>query len=416
MLFCKKFRSGFQHLKNCKLNRDFRCELYSTAQDLPDAWDELNAGRNFFLSRNYLKSLEDCQSNQLQFRYVLAFKKEKAVMLTNFQISDFSARVFGSILQEQLQELQSGKSYLFEHYLKKSKKKNEIVMRLVTCGNNFASGEHAFLSQKLKPNEEGLLLEMIIDTISKEEKLRGKISATLIKDFYKKKSLINIPESIAKFNSFTVEPNMIVKIPKEVKSLNEYIGYFSKKYRNRAKSILQKGSVLEYRELNATDIGNLNGIIYSLYESVFENAKFKLVKLDENYFLRMKESFADQFRCFGFFYNKKLVGFTSAFFLSDSEMEAHYIGFDYSINKEFEIYQNILYRFIEQGIEKKVKILNLGRTAAEIKSTVGAVAEELICYIKPQNTVSKIVLNPFISFLQPGEWIPRNPFKEETVS
>jgi len=44
---------------------------------------------------------------------------------------------------------------------------------------------------------------------------------------------------------------------------------------------------------------------------------------------------------------------------------------------------------------------------------VGAKAHELVCYIKPQNTVSKVILNPFINFLQPTEWIPRNPFKEE---
>jgi hypothetical protein len=60
----------------------------------------------------------------------------------------------------------------------------------------------------------------------------------------------------------------------------------------------------------------------------------------------------------------------------------------------------------------KTKV-NLGRTASEIKTTVGAKPHELLCYIKPQNTVSKLILKPFMQFLQPTEWIPRNPFKEE---
>ena len=63
-------------------------------------------------------------------------------------------------------------------------------------------------------------------------------------------------------------------------------------------------------------------------------------------------------------------------------------------------------------LKKKSKI-NLGRTASEIKTTVGAKAHELLCYIKPQNAVSKLILKPFMQFLQPTEWIPRNPFKEE---
>ena len=68
---------------------------------------------------------------------------------------------------------------------------------------------------------------------------------------------------------------------------------------------------------------------------------------------------------------------------------------------------------IDCAIINKKQQVNLGRTAAEIKTTVGAKAQDLICYIKPQNTISKIIQKPFISFLQPSEWVARNPFKEE---
>ena len=106
-----------------------------------------------------------------------------------------------------------------------------------------------------------------------------------------------------------------------------------------------------------------------------------------------------------------MVAFACGFYLKD-EVEAHYIGFDYDCNREFELYQTILYSYIEQAILEKKSHVNLGRTASEIKSTVGARAHELLCYIRPQNTISKIVMKPFMQFLQPSEWIPRNPFKE----
>ena len=99
--------------------------------------------------------------------------------------------------------------------------------------------------------------------------------------------------------------------------------------------------------------------------------------------------------------------------MPDSSLEAHYIGLDYEFNSKFNLYQNILYGMIEEAIKNKLSKVNLGRTAAEIKTTVGAKAVDLICYIKPQNTISKIIQKPFISFLQPADWIPRNPFKEE---
>ena len=142
------------------------------------------------------------------------------------------------------------------------------------------------------------------------------------------------------------------------------------------------------------------------------NAKFKLVKLSYDYFTEMKRIFSEEFKVYGFFKDGELLAFNSSILLKEM-LEAHFIGFNYELNKEFELYQNLLYHFIELAILNKKKTVGMGRTASEIKSTTGAKANELVCYIKPQNTVSKVILKPFISFLQPTEWIPRNPFKEE---
>ena len=59
------------------------------------------------------------------------------------------------------------------------------------------------------------------------------------------------------------------------------------------------------------------------------------------------------------FLENKLVGFDSGYNLSEDTLEAHYIGVDYEVNKEYEIYQNILYHFIELAITHKKKHLNL---------------------------------------------------------
>jgi len=121
--------------------------------------------------------------------------------------------------------------------------------------------------------------------------------------------------------------------------------------------------------------------------------------------------FPDQFFIRAYFRAGELVAFQSGFILEES-IEAHYVGFDEKYNEEYECYQNLLYDFINTAIINKKKTIQLGRTAAEIKSTVGAKPVELVCYIKPQNTISKLIMNPFIKFLEPNEWIPRDPFKK----
>lgn len=411
MVFCTTYKEQKRKRKQRKLDGNHTFTFYDSILAVnPFEWQTLCDKNNFFLGREYLTVIERLHSPHIKMRYVIVYKKREPVFAVCFQVIDFKAQVFGDLVAQQVSELQSKRLKLFDKYV--SKYKDEVIMRLVTCGNNFVSGEHGFVYDTIKREEAFYLLEKVTEIISKEEKLRGTISATLVKDFYSR----SLPkEKVMQENGFlefTVEPNMIVKIPHGIKSVHEYVAIFSKKYRNRAKNIFKSGAAVEKRNLDVEDVKKLNKQLYKLYEHVFANAKFKLVKAAEDYFYEMKKTFPEDFFITGYFLDDKLVAFDSGYYLDDT-LEAHYIGLNYNINKEYDLYQNILYHLIHLSIKSEKKHLNLGRTAAEIKSTVGAKAHELVCYIKPQNTVSKVILKPFISFLQPTEWVPRNPFKEE---
>ena len=396
-----------------KLKGNYTFTFYESMIEIdPFVWRDVLGPFDFFLDPLYLQLIENLHKPQMAHRYAIVYKEKKPVFLCYFQVIDFTADVFGELVESQITDLKSRRLKLFDRYI--DKYKDHVVMRLVTCGNNFVSGEHCFAySTNIGRGEAFFILEKISNVVSKEEKLRGTISATLIKDFY----IDNLPKEKVltenKFIEFIVEPNMIIEIPSGITSLNEYVALYAKKYRNRAKNIFKSGAQITKKNFTDEEIKIHNKQIYALYEQVFMHAKFKLVKLAEDYFYEMKKNFTDIFFVTGYFLEDKLVGFDSGYHLPDNTLEAHYIGIDYEINKEYELYQNILYYFIEQAIISKKKYLNLGRTVSEIKSTVGAKAHDLVCYIKPQNTVSKVVLNPFINYLQPTAWIPRNPFKED---
>ena len=128
----------------------------------------------------------------------------------------------------------------------------------------------------------------------------------------------------------------------------------------------------------------------------------------------MKKVLGDKFNFTAYYHDQKLIGFKTTFIL-EHEIEAHFIGLDYSINKELDLYQNILYDYVKEAIENSSKKLLLGRTASEIKSTVWAEALELTCYIRHRNPLSNRIIKPFVDYLKPSEWIPRNPFKEISI-
>lgn len=410
--FCKPVSSKKRFLPFRELNEDFSFSLFDKADAIPATdWEAITHKKTVFLEKDFLKIIEKGEHSRLMCRYVIVYHKKRPCGIIYYQVIDFKAGIFGDLMNQQVESIRSTRMNLFEKYIDSNK--HEILLRLFTCGNNLVSGEYGFLfDKKIRERDAHELLLKITDIVSKEEKLRGTISAVLIKDFYKPLE----PEDLfryEKYSRFFVEPNLIVTIPKNISSLNEYIELFSKKYRNRAKAIFKNTQALKINELDADEIRLHEEDMYTLYERVFSNAKFKLIKLPKNYFSSVKSLYKDHFKVKGFFYNTRLVAFGTSFLMEDGSLEAHYIGFDYDLNTQFDLYQNLLYSMINEAIIHKCTKVNLGRTAAEIKTTVGARPQNLICYIKPQNTISKLIQKPFISFLQPAEWVPRNPFKEE---
>lgn len=408
--FCDKIISRNILKPNRRLFSQYTFTCFEEINAVPETeWNQAINNTNVFLSYTYLSVLHKEKSGNFRFRYIIVYNRKKPIGVVYFQINDFSASLFGELIEEQISELKSKRASVFQRYLEKNE--HETIMRLVTCGNNFISGEHGFYLDVNNKKTTFKLVEGVIDCVARAEKLRGKISAILVKDFYAEGFGDKDCWYCTKFKHFNVEPNMIIDLPQGLSSLTDYINCFAKKYRNRAKHILNASSTLIKKRLTITEIAFHKKTMHDLYNQVFNHAKFKLAHLSENYFEDVMKSGTNAFYVDAWFLENKMVSFACGFCLKN-EVEAHYVGFDYNLNKEYELYQNILYSFIEQAIVMKKAKINLGRTASEIKTTVGAKPYELLCYIKPQNTISKLILKPFMQFLQPTEWVPRNPFKE----
>ncbi len=410
--FCKPISSKKRFLPNRAINKQFSFTLYDKAKQItPKDWDKFAEKKGPFLNRTYLKIIEQSLFAKMQSRYVVVYFEGEPCGIIYYQVIDFNASVFSSLINEK--SLSTHKTILKKYV---DANHEEVLMRLFTCGNNLISGDYGFcFDSKIKEADAHTLLLEITELIAKEDKLKNTISAITLKDF---ESPLK-PAKLFKEENYShcsVEANMIVNIPSGIENIEGYIQLFSKKYRNRAKSVFKKFRGVNVKNLSVDEVLTLNSKLYALYEAIFNEAQFKLLKLPVDYFSATKANFDNQFFIKGLFLNNELVGFYSYFLFSKEVVEAHYIGLNYEFNQDYCLYQNILYDLIGIAINNKASILNLGRTAAEIKTTVGALPQDLICYIKPQNTFSKFIQKPLVNLLQPTEYIPRNPFKEETIS
>ena len=399
-----------------KKSSDFAFAVYDSVSMINlEHWNKIVVHGSEFLQIPFLTVLENERPDNMHFHYAIIYDSNKPVAIAYFQVIDFSSESFGSNVEQNDNEFSCVitdylKKYLTNHLIKSA---DRINIRLLICGNAFVSGEHGFTCIPEANKTEAVdALADVIYRITNAEKLRGKIAIVLVKDFYA--SSVKHTKEFAeyKYHDFLVEPNMVLDI--HWNTFEEYLNAMSKKYRNRAKNIVKKGSEIERKDFSVEDIKANSKQLLHLYNNVHLKAKFRMASLTLSYFAEMKNVLGDKFNFVGYYHEQKLIGFRSTFILED-EIEAHFVGLDYSINKELELYQNILYDYVKDGLNKKVKHLFLGRTASEIKSTLGAEALELTCYIRHRNPLSNRIIKPFVDYLRPSEWVPRNPFKEISV-
>lgn len=405
--------------KKCSLQKEpstFSFENVDTVDGINvEHWNSIVPYGSEFLKLSYLKVWEKAHAENMRFHYTIIYDRGKPVAIAYFQVIDFNGENFDSLIElDNNEALCRITAYLQKHLTKHLKRNaDKINMRLLICGNSFISGEHGF-THAPGVNKPQLIdaLADVIYSVSKTEKLRGKIAAVLVKDFYITENNAAAELEEFKYHDFLAEPNMILGIQWE--TFDDYLNAMSKKYRNRAKGIIKKGDGMERRDFSLSNIKENEKEINLLYKNVHLKAKFRLATLPADYFAEMKKEQKEKFVFTAYYYEEKLVGFRTSFIL-DKALEAHFIGIDYELNKQLELYQNILYDYVKEAIIIHTEQLILGRTASEIKSTIGAEAVELKCYIRHHNPLSNRIIKPFVDYLKPAEWIPRNPFKDIAI-
>jgi hypothetical protein len=144
---------------------------------------------------------------------------------------------------------------------------------------------------------------------------------------------------------------------------------------------------------------------------VAKNAPFNTFFLAKNHFLTLKEQCGNRFQIFGYFLDEKLVGFHTLL-LNDTTLETYFLGYNETIQKENMLYLNMLYNMTAFGIENGFERIIFGRTALEIKSSVGATPVHMSGFIFHTNKLINRFIGTIFTKLEPTlQWQQRHPFK-----
>lgn len=280
---------------------------------------------------------------------------------------------------------------------------NEVTLQL--CGNVFLSGNYGLVSNN------SLFINEAYVIVASEMKKQKKPSLRFFKDFKPDHKNQHAQLQETGYHPFEVEPNMVLNIDKQWKNFSDYKNALKSKYRVKVNRADTKSEDLVCRSLEHQEIQEIHSELSALFLQTTDRADFKTVDFNLNTYADLKKDFKKDFTLNGYFLEGQLVGFSTSIAHHD-QLDAHFIGINYNINREKSIYPRILNDYVRTSIALNCKVLNLGRTSSEIKSTLGAMPQPLTCYVKHKRSIANLIFKPITKNLKSTVYKHHQPIKQ----
>lgn len=389
----------------------YSCRFYFKAKDLPAFWEELAPDDDLFLQLPYLEMLEECPPSDMEFAYLIFYHQQKPVGIAMCQIITFDA-------QKHIQTAPELPKNRLQGFIQKIKTyvAGKLHFKVLICGNMFVTGQHCISFSDVVPAAHipKILKQGILSLFNYMDSVGNRISGILIKD-------IDIPElrqhtawNKSGFSGVPFQPNMVLELAPQWHRFEDYIEAMSSKYRVRVKRARKAAATLERRLMSFDEVSANKQLINELYQKIVDNAEFNVIKIHPDYFEYLHQTFPHRFKIWGYYTkDNTLAGFCTTM-LNGEELEAHFLGLDDSANRQYQLYLNMLYDMVADGIASGVKRVVFARTAMEIKSSVGATQHPCNCYVQHRCWLTNIITSRIVRWFEPKiNWTPRHPFRKE---
>jgi len=358
-------------------------------------WDKVTSNDSLFLSRRYLRVLEDAGPDNLRQCYALVFRDKEPVAAIAAQIVTISvARL-------------------------RSKSAREIPLdrleeKMLVCGNLLSWGMHG-ISFAPNVDHEPLwpAVAEAIYRLRRVDKLFGDTAFVMVKDIPDTYAASASALSRFSYRELETEPNMVLEISPKWKSYDDYLASLTSKYRKQSKQIEKEVEAegCTVTDFKSDEIARQAEQLHALYLQTHKNARLRLVTLPVAFLPRLAQELGDDMRLTVLKRGETLLGFVTT--VKDGETAVgYYIGFDRAANADIPIYFRLLQAVIGHAISLGCTRLSLGRTALEPKARLGARPDPMRVWIRHRIPMLNLVVRGLLHTIDDHEEPPeRNPFK-----
>lgn len=376
-------------------DRPFTFSTFRGVAEIPvQDWLAVNPALPKPLSPDCLTLLEsEAQKSLSSHCYVLVYQDNRPVGAFSFHAIPLGAQWLSS---PQLRQLP------FAGLMARALSCNCLLL----CGNPFLTGPLGFATAPdLLPDTVARMAHEVTQVV---RKTIPRAQGVLFKD---------VPEDIAEamqsrgLLSAPAEPNMVLALAPEWATFQDYTAAMSTKYRQRVTSTYKKSAALTTERLTLEQVDAMQDELYALFLQVFRDGRFSLAEPGRSYLSVLRERMREACSIVVYRLEGRAVAFRTVL-VGNQGLDCHFVGYEQSLNHDYKLYQRMLYDFIADGLALGLTEIRFGRTATEIKSTVGAMPQPLENVVEWFCPGVSHVARRMMRKVQMPEYTLRHPFKE----
>jgi hypothetical protein len=335
------------------------------------------------LQKPYLDAIANSATTP-QAYYVTFHHQDELVGVASFSVTSFTRPSLGSLFERSAPRI---------HTLLKAVKLGQSGHsgHILTCGGPSNSGGRGFAF--VKGTAPQMMAESLARAAQRVRKLLSSdysISGILIQGLPHLDTLTHHG-----YTHFDAEPDMRLSIESRWESFSDYLASLTSKYRVKARRADAKSSGVTQVHLTSQALKDYDSELKSLYLQVSQRADFCLKYPEVDAIHQLSERSPEHVKVYGYFLGDHLIGFRMSLSYQ-GKLYAHLVGLDYALQRDHALYPRMLNDYVREAIESGCHEVHFGRTASEIKSTLGAQPHSTHFYLYHAQPLMNSVL-PLIS-------------------
>jgi len=246
-------------------------------------WDHVTAHDSLFLSRRYLRVLEQAGPDNLRQCYALIFRDSEPVAAIAAQSVSVSV--------SRLRKKSSSNGRL--------DRLDRLEEKMLVCGNLLSWGMHGIsFAPNVDHQELWPAVAEAVYRLRRVDKLFGDTAFVMVKDIPDAYASAATTLSRFSYRELETEPNMVLDISPQWKSYDDYLASLTSKYRKQSKQIDKEvaaaGCVVE--EIKTDEIARDAELLHALYLQTHKNARLRLVTLPVSFLPTLARELGDDMR------------------------------------------------------------------------------------------------------------------------